>query len=357
MLAALRRRKTAPAAGATHASINGAVLRRFGWLAVGIALLAGCAAPYVRPMAPEQRTPGLHEDHAVMADGYVLPLSVWRPADAVPVRAVALALHGLNDYRQGYAGVGPSLARRGIVTYAYDQRGFGGTEARGVWHGGPRLEDDLRTMVDLLRAEYPGLPLYALGESLGGAVLLASLLEEPPAVDGMVLIAPAVWSRSNMPLLQRASLWLAAHLFPGKTFTGRGLKITPSDNIEMLRALAQDELIIKATRVDVLYGTALLMDRAYAAAPRLTLPTLILYGRHDQIIPPHSVCGFLRALPQRAARQWRLAYYRNGYHMLTRDRQREPVLADIAAWLTDTAAPLPSGEEVVTVPPPFCGAR
>ena len=66
-----------------------------------------------------------------MADGYLLPLSVWRPPDDVAVRAVVLALHGLNDYRQAFAAVGPYLAAHGIVTYAYDQRGFGETQAAG----------------------------------------------------------------------------------------------------------------------------------------------------------------------------------------------------------------------------------
>ena len=110
-------------------------------------LLAGCATPYTRPAAPDTVTPVLYEDHAVMADGYVLPLTAWRPPDGVTVRAVVLGLHGLNDYRRAYAAVGPYLAARGVVTYAYDQRGFGETQAAGVWHGGRRLAEDLRTMV------------------------------------------------------------------------------------------------------------------------------------------------------------------------------------------------------------------
>ena len=37
--------------------------------------------------------------------------------------------------------------------------------------------------------------------------------------------------------------------------------------------------------------------------------------------------------------------YDTGYHMLLRDLDAEPVLADIAAWITDRDAPLPSGRE------------
>jgi alpha-beta hydrolase superfamily lysophospholipase len=323
-------------------------------------LLAGCAAPYTRPAAPDTVTPVLHKDHAVMADGYVLPLTVWRPPDDVPVRAVVLALHGLNDHRRAFAAVGPYLAARGIVTCAYDQRGFGETQAAGVWHGGRRLAEDMRTVANLLRAVYAGRPLYAMGESLGGAVLLSSLQQTPPDIDGMILVAPAVWARGTMPLLQRISLWLAAHLMPAETVTAKFLDISPSDNEGMLRALHDDPLTIKATRIDVLYGTARLMDQAYADAPKLLTPAFILYGQHDQIIPKQPICDMLERLPRGTQRRWRMAYYPNGYHMLTRDLHRETVLADIAAWLLNPSAALPSGDEILTgdnSQAPFCGAQ
>jgi len=324
---------------------------------VWVILLAGCATPYTRPAAPDTVTPALYADHAVMADGYALPLSVWRPPDDIPVRAVALALHGLNDYRRAFAAVGPALAGHGVATYAYDQRGFGETQAAGVWHGGRRLAEDMRAMAKLLRAAYPGRPLYAIGESLGGAVLLSTLQRPPPDIDGMILIAPAVWSRDTMPLLQRISLWLAAHVTPGETLTGRFLHISPSDNEEMLRALHADPLIIKATRVDVLYGTANLMDNAYAAASKLLMPAFILYGQHDEIIPKQPICDMLEELPRGALRRWRMAYYPDGYHMLTRDLHRQAVLADIAAWLSNPDSALPSGDEILTgndTRAPFC---
>ena len=321
----------------------------------GALLLSGCATPYVRPSAPETVTPALHADHAVMADGYVLPLSVWRPPTSVPTRAVVLALHGLNDYRHAYADVGPYLAARGVVTYAYDLRGFGETVAPGVWHGGERLKQDLRAMAGLLRATHKDLPLYAMGESLGGAVILSTARDTPPDVDGLILIAPAVWARRTMPLLQRATLWLAARLIPGKTFTGESLpvKITPSDNKAMLAALFKDPRVIKKTRVDVLYGVAQLMDQAYVATPALSLPALILYGQHDQIIPKRPVCDLLEKLPRDHTRKWRAVIYPNGYHMLTRDLQRETVLHDIVAWISDPRASLPSGDEILTDDSPF----
>lgn len=301
--------------------------------------LAGCATPLVQPPGAYLAAPRLEADRVIAADGAALPLSVWQPQGAP--RAVVLALHGFNDYRHAFAEVGPFLAARGIVTYAYDQRGFGATAQRGIWPGTARLVDDARTVAALLRQRYPGRPLYLLGESMGGAVAMSVLAETPEAADGAALVAAAVWGRATMNPLQRAALWLLAHSFPGLRLSGRGLGIVASDNQAMLRALSKDPLMLKEARADALWGLVNLMDRALAAAPRLTVPALVLYGEHDEIIPRRPACRMLLALASSA----RIAIYPNGYHMLTRDLEARVVLDDLGAWLADPAGPLPSGNE------------
>jgi alpha-beta hydrolase superfamily lysophospholipase len=267
-----------------------------------------------------------------------LPLSAWHPHTAP--RAVGLALHGFNDYRQAFADVGPFLAARGISTYAYDQRGFGATAQRGIWPGTEPLLDDARTVAALLCLRHPERPLYLLGESMGGAVAMSLLAETPAAADGAALVA-AVWGRATMNPLQRGGLWLLAHSFPGARLSGRGLGITASDNEAMLRALSKEPLVLKDARADALWGLVNLMGRALAAAPGLTVPTLVLYGEHDEIIPRRPTCRMLSSLTSSA----RVAVYPGGYHMLTRDLGAMVVLEDLAAWLADPAAPLPSGHE------------
>jgi alpha-beta hydrolase superfamily lysophospholipase len=308
-------------------------------LLVCLAWLAGCATPLVQPRGERVAAPRLEADRVVAADGATLPLSVWRPQ--APPRAVVLALHGFNDYRRAFAETGAFLAARDIATYAYDQRGFGATVRRGIWPGAALLVDDARAVAALLRRRHPGRPLYLLGESMGGAVAMSLLAETPDAADGAVLVAAAVWGRATMNPPQRAALWLLAHGFPGWQLSGRGLGITASDNQAMLRALGKDPLVLKQARADALWGLTDLMDRALAAAPGLTVPALVLYGERDEIIPRRPTCRMLATLASSA----RIAVYPNGYHMLTRDLGAKIVLEDLAAWLADPAAPLPSGFE------------
>jgi len=279
-----------------------------------------------------------------ISDGYILPVSSWRPKGEIT--AVILALHGFNDYRHAFSETGKFLARHGVITYAYDQRGFGETSGTGLWAGIEPMINDLRTLIHLLRIRHPGLPLFLMGESMGGAVIMTALDQPDPIhPDGIILIAPAVWSRATMPWYQRVALWLGARIVPSLKVSGRGLHIIPSDNVEMLQSLYLDPLVIKETRIDTLDGLTNLMDAALKASGHLHPPTLILYGDHDEIIPRKAVCRMLRALPPFHQGKWQLLLYPDGYHMLTRDLQADVVRNDIYTWISQPNAPLPSGHE------------
>lgn len=303
--------------------------------------LTACAIPQVQVANNTTRLPELAPDFAIMPDDYRLPLKTWAPQQEV--KSLVLALHGFNDYRNAFSGVGPRLAERGILTVAYDQRGFGETEQRGVWAGSDRLESDAVTLAQLMCEKYPGVPLYLMGESMGGAVVMtATRFPLPDCVSGIILLAPAVWGWQAMPLWQQAALWLAVHVAPGQKLTGEGLDITPSDNIEMLRALGKDPLVIKETRIDTVFGLTNQMEAALLSSSDLKLPALILYGQKDEIIPAQATCQMLAGLPPG---QSQFVLYPDGYHMLTRDLQADVVLKDMAAWLTGTTRELPSGLE------------
>ncbi len=285
-----------------------------------------------------------------MEDGYRLPLSRWEAEGQT--RAVLLALHGLNDYSRAFETLGDALSGHGITVLAYDQRGFGNTVGHGLWHGSERLTADLVTMTSLLRERYPDVPLYLLGESMGGAVVISSLAAGVE-VEGIILVAPAVWSRGSMPLYQRAALWLAAHTVPAKRLTGKGLDLMPSDNIEMLRALGRDTLVIKATRVDVLYGISNLMDNAMLVSDAVRGEILVLYGEHDEIIPRQPTCKLVEQLADSAGTHLTTIIYAQGYHMLTRDLQAPVVMHDIADWIGSHVPPGSRGSDLAM----FCSQQ
>ena len=315
-----------------------AVLSLF-WLCIG------CATPIIKPMGPMTVTPTANDKMLTAADGAQLPLRIW-PAK-IPggnARAVIIALHGFNDYSNAFYLPAPWWAERGITTYAYDQRGFGGAPHRGFWPGTKTLTADLRAAVKAIRPRHPDVPIYVLGVSMGGAVVMATLADGPiEGINGAVLAAPAVWGRAHMNIFQRAALWLAYHTMPDLKLTGRGLKIRPSDNIKMLRKISKDRQMIRETRIDSIKGLVDLMDSAFAAAPKIShTPVLIAYGLKDEIVPKDPSLTVMRRLNPRQATR---ALYDTAWHMLLRDLNAEIIWRDIIAWMTDRKAALPSGAD------------
>jgi acylglycerol lipase len=83
------------------------------------------------------------------------------------------------------------------------------------------------------------------------------------------------------------------------------------------------------------------MEEADARITKLPrkVPTLLLYGAKDEVIPQNGVERAARKLPAHV----KTAYYAKGYHMLMNDRQAKTVWADILGFIDDPKAPLPSG--------------
>jgi acylglycerol lipase len=296
-------------------------------------ILMGCAATRA-PQGDKSVTAHFEDGALVTRDGTRLPLREW-DADGSTPKAVIIALHGMSDYSNAFDGPGHAWAKRGITTLAIDQRGFGRSDNPGLWAGSDVMRRDLDDFANAAHARFPDTKIFALGESMGGAVLLSALASsEPPAIDGAILVSPAVWSRADMPMPYRVALFLVAHITPGIILTNSAashvVTVVPSDNVPMLIALGRDPLFQKKTRAYTLYGLVNLMDEARQAAGEIKTapPILFLHGTKDQVIPPKSAAAAIAALDGHAD----VREYSNGYHMLLRDLEGPQVQEDVANW-------------------------
>ncbi len=305
-------------------------------------LLAGCM-PVIQPLGPKVNEPFFNSRFYRTQDGATLPLRQWLPA--TPPKALLVALHGFNDYGNFFDRPGIYFQSRGVACFAYDQRGFGGAPKRGSWAGTTAYDQDLRAFVRLLRQRYTRQPIYLLGESMGGAVVITAIKDEIADVEGIILAAPALWARKTMPWYQTGLLWVLAHTVPWLTLTGESVGVKASDNIEMLRALGRDPLVIKKTRVAAIKGLTDLMDAAFDSANALRVRTLLMYGENDELIPKQPTYDFLHRLIGSAGEKATVAFYRDGFHMLLRDLQAEKAWRDIDAWIDNGNTALPSGAD------------
>jgi len=105
--------------------------------------------------------------------------------------------------------------------------------------------------------------------------------------------------------------------------------------------------VIRNTRVDSALGLVDLMDAAVAALPLCCrnaagqrVPTLMLLGARDTVVPTYASRGALSRLAPEA--RPRLGVYAEGFHLLLSGRNREEVVRDVLGFLEHPEAPLPS---------------
>ncbi len=284
-------------------------------------------APSAAPGAPAVATPP-----APAEQGVRVAMRHW-PAQG-PERAVILALHGFGDAGElTYAAAAEAWRARGITVYAPDQRGFGANESRKVWPGAAQLAADAQRIAEQIRARHPDRPLIVVGHSMGAGVALAAAREGMPA-DGLVLAAPAIAGGRALNPLGRAGAWTLATLLPDRRWTGEGVPLAPpSDNVAAMRTVGADPRHFATPSSRELYGLVRVMDRAAAAAPEVTTPTLTLIGRNDAFLAPERV----RGVHDRIAGAAGFRIYEEGWHWLFRDLQAARVWDDVATFALEIA--------------------
>ncbi len=306
------------------------------------ATLAACA-PTVIPAGKTVQAPVLTRDRYVAADGTALPLAVWPAAGGERPTAVILGLHGFGDYRDAFEEPAAIWAKDGITTYSYDQRGFGASPTRGRWAGTDTLVDDAKAVATLLRAPYPGVPLYVAGESMGGALALVAA-DRGLDADGLILSAPAVRSRASFGPIVSDTMSFFVHIMPWMPAGPTSIDFKPTDNPKTIEKLQNDPLMLRQPRFDLGYGLLDLMDAACAAAAHIHMPYLMMHGLGDRIVPDEPIRTTIAVMPRRD--DSKLAFYKSGYHLLLRDKDGPKVAADVASWVADHEAALPSGADV-----------
>lgn len=277
-----------------------------------------------------------------LSDGARIPLRVWQADNP---KAIILALHGFNDSRDAWEESAALFVKEGVSIYAPDQRGFGEAPLRGSWAGQKRMVQDVIEEVAILKAKYPQTPIYLMGESMGGSVLLClAARQDAPSVNGYILLAPAVWGRQQIGVAGDISLRFLNMLAPNWKLSGRKLpiKIIASNNDQSLMRLYFDPLSLRTTKIKALNGLVRLMGHAVKASSHVRFPMLVLYGDHDQLVPASATRHVWQKLPK-----WvRKDYVPGGYHLLLRDRDRSVVAQDIISWIFTPDQWLPSGGDV-----------
>jgi alpha-beta hydrolase superfamily lysophospholipase len=285
----------------------------------------------VRPMT-DFVAPAYEHHHGTFAGagGLRLYYQAWRPPASQRTKAVLINLHGLGDHSGLYPTLASCFPAHGIALYAYDMRGNGRSPGQRAYvRGWHEYRGDLHAFLDRVRKWEGDVPLFILGNSLGGLVVLDYALHYPAGLNGVIAAAAPLGEVGVPPFLMALGRIMS--------------RICPRFSLEVgmdLSGLARDPAVVDTVLADPLFhrrGTARLstevtaaIRRVQARAETLSVPLLILHGSADRMVPPEGSRRFFSRLdqPDRELRE-----YPGAYHGLFADIGHEEVLKDVKRWL------------------------
>ena len=281
---------------------------------------------------------GSHVERVHAADGTPIATRRWA-ADPATAWASLLLVHGLGEHSGRYEHVGARLAAAGVDVTAYDQRGFGASGGRRAFvDRWAQLHDDLGDRLAAVRGSAGGLPVVLYGHSLGGLVALGYVVAEDapdrPAPDFLVLSAPAI--DSSLPAWKKAVPRVLGGPLPTLSIRNALDLEALSRNPAVGRRYVADPLNHHRTTLGFGLEALKEQDRVRDALGRLDLPTHVIHGAADRLVPRAS-SEPLAALPGVTRRTW--PWLRHEVH---NEEGWEAVIDDVLDWIrrqVDRAAP------------------
>lgn len=272
------------------------------------------------------------------ADGYEdtpggrLYWQSWTPESP---RAVLLLVHGLAEHSGRYAHVAAWFAARGYASVAIDYRGHGRSP-------GPRVHidsfdawcDDVSAGLALAKRRHPERPLFVVGHSQGGLIVLLQALRTPDDRAGTVVSSPLLGvappSRPNavLKLATRVLMRLAPRLLVANNVNPGWLSRDPAVG----RAYLADPLVSRKVSAGWFRALQAAIRETRARAGEWRSPLLIVASSADRIVDGFAAAEWIRDAGPGLVR---MDLWDDLQHELFNETNREEVFADVLGWLAE----------------------
>ncbi len=216
------------------------------------------------------------------------PCRTWILPGEKPV-ACLLCIHGLGLQSNSYEFFGKEQSNRGIAVYAIDVRGFGSwIKAKGKTKMNfDECLEDIKLSLESIRAANPGVPVYILGESMGGAIALRAASMYPDLIDGLVSSVPA-GERFNQG---KTSMKVFLNLLTGVNIADVGGDIlNQATKSAKLKSQWQDDPLarLNLSPQELIQFQDFMNNNHEAAKKVADMPVLFVQGTGDQLVKPEG---------------------------------------------------------------------
>lgn len=263
--------------------------------------LTACATVPEKTDPPLQRDGNYSEHRIYNNQGLRLFVRRWDPQQTTAKGNVVI-LHGTSLHGGLYEPVAKQLTAAGYRVYAYDMQGWGrsgGMGAAGFVGSFYDYADDLFVVMNTLKKNYPGVPNYVMGESLGGAVALYAALKDRTLCDGVITSAAGYKPNPELLGVRAPGFVTSVGLTLAQWGGGMAPEVPILESDAGIRLVVEDDAMQEKLLTDpyVAHGwlpaayASTLVDASDFIEDNLGFfdrPILLLHGDRDVLVPLSS---------------------------------------------------------------------
>ena len=212
-----------------------------------------------------------------------------------------MALHvGLSAH------LGSALAKNGFTFVGFDQRGHGKSEGeKGYLDSEKDIMNNCRNFISEVMKIYPGVPIFLLGQGMGGLITLTLVKENKFKIAGVILFSSTLKKPGNK--LASSLSGFALKILPNR----KGLfKVNFANHTKNLKGTAfmeKDPLIYQN---EVFAGTLTQLSEILDKNDEddwkkmKTPPIAIVQGQLDKIVDPINAINFFERIKTEDKELW-----------------------------------------------------
>ena len=275
-------------------------------------------------------------------------------------KGVFHVVHGMTEHIGRYDTFLKEMAESGYVVVAYDNLGHGKTAKDkselgfiAKKNGWKKITDDVYAVSKIIKEEYPGLPYYLMGHSMGSFIVRNAAATYPDLMDKLIVMGtggPMAATKPALGMLNTIKFFRGKrHISPlieklafgeyNKGFGDGSNGDWLSKNPEVRRVYNADKFCNYHFTVSAMYDLVKINDavnkKKWFKKISKTLPILLVSASEDPV-GEHSkgVKKVYKLLKKRGANV-RMKLYEDNRHEILNDTARDEVIEDIKAFLSE----------------------
>jgi acylglycerol lipase len=250
------------------------------------------------------------------------------------IRAIILISHGFAEHSGRYLNIVHELIPLAYAVYAIDHRGHGNSE--GTINYVESIDyyvEDLKKLFDIIREQYPKIPIFILGHSMGSGIAVNFTKKYESELSGLILSGIGSLMGDEISGFLKFIVKSMSRIAPKMKINPKLDPSTLSHDPEVVKAYIDDPLVHHTLiTARLAYEMLKLFSNIGSLIKSFKLPTLVQRGAEDV-----AISGFEQIEADFSMEDKEIHIYEGLYHEVYNEskKDRTIVLNDLSNWLNN----------------------